>query len=40
MLATILPSFRFDLAQPQAVFPQARITLQPAAGMAMRVRPQ
>ena len=40
VLATILPTFRFALVRPQAVFPQARITLQPAAGMPMIMRPQ
>jgi cytochrome P450 len=40
VLATVLPAFRFDLARLQAVFPQARITLRPAAGMPMIIRPR
>jgi cytochrome P450 len=37
VLATILPRFRFRLADAGAVFPQARITLRPAGGMPMIV---
>src|SRR5882672_6022364 len=37
VLATILPVFRFRLADPQSVVPQARITLRPAGGMPMIV---
>lgn len=37
VLARILPAFRFELAAPEKVFPQARITLQPSGGMWMKV---
>jgi cytochrome P450 len=40
VLATILPAFQFRLSDPQVVFPQARITLRPAAGMPMVTRPR
>jgi cytochrome P450 len=40
VLAAILPAFQFSLPQPQAVFPQARITLRPAAGLPMVMRPR
>lgn len=39
VMATILPSFRYDLAEPQSVFPQARITLTPKDGLPAYVRP-
>ena len=39
VLATILPGFRFTLADAPSVFPQARITLQPRQALAMRVEP-
>lgn len=37
VLATILPTFRFRLVDPDAVSPQTRITLRPAGGMSMIV---
>lgn len=40
VLATILPKFRFELVDPEAVFPQARITLRPANGVLMNLRPR
>jgi cytochrome P450 len=40
VLATILPAFQFRMSQPQTVFPQARITLRPASGMPMVMRPR
>lgn len=40
VLATILPAFRFRLAQAEAIFPQARITLRPARGMLMIITPR
>jgi cytochrome P450 len=40
VLATILPMFRFRLADPASVRLEARITLRPAAGMPMVVTPR
>lgn len=40
VLATILPKFRIELVHPEKIFPQARITLQPAGGMPARARPR
>jgi len=40
VLAVILPVFRFRLADPRAVFPEARITLHPRGGMPMIVTPR
>jgi len=40
VLAVILPTFRFRLAEPSAVFPEARITLHPRGGMPMIVTPR
>lgn len=40
VLATILPVFRFRLVDPDAVVPQARITLRPAGGLPMFVTPR
>jgi cytochrome P450 len=40
VLATILPVFRFRLADAASVFPQARITLRPQNGMPMLVTPR
>jgi cytochrome P450 len=40
VLATILPAFSFRIANPEKIFPLARITLRPEAGMAMLVRPR
>ena len=37
VLAVILPAFRFRLADPRAVFPEARVTLHPRGGMPMIV---
>lgn len=39
VIATILPAFRYELADPGAVFPQARITLTPKGGLPAVVRP-
>lgn len=39
IVATILPAFRYELAAPQSVFPQARITLTPKGGLPAYVRP-
>jgi cytochrome P450 len=38
VLATILRAFSFGIANREAIFPLARITLRPQAGMAMFVR--
>jgi cytochrome P450 len=40
VLATILPAFSFRISAPETIFPLARITLRPQAGMAMLVRPR
>ncbi len=40
VLATILPAFRFRLAEPDKVFPISRITLRPAEGLNMIVTPR
>jgi cytochrome P450 len=40
VLATVLPVFRFRLVDPEAVKPQARITLRPAGGLPMIVTPR
>jgi len=39
VMAAILPAFRYDLVDPQSVFPQARITLAPKDGLPAFVRP-
>ena len=40
VLATIVPAFRFRLADPAAVFPRANITLRPINGVPMIVTPR
>jgi cytochrome P450 len=40
VLATILPAFRFELADRDAIYPLARITLRPQSGMLMVVKPR
>jgi cytochrome P450 len=40
VLATILPAFDFRLAEPEAILPQARITLTSAKGVAILVTPR
>lgn len=39
VMARILPAFRYELADPGSVFPQARITLTPKDGLPAFVRP-
>ena len=38
VLATILPKFTFTLPNPEAVYPECRITLRPRGGLPVRVR--
>ena len=40
VLSTLLPVFRFRLVDPDAVVPQARITLRPQGGLPMIVTPR
>lgn len=40
VLAVLLPRFDFELVAPDRVIPQARITLSPRGGLAMRIRPR
>lgn len=40
VLATVLPRFKFRLANAESVFPEARVTLRPAGGLPVFVTPR
>lgn len=40
VLATVLPRFKFRLANAESVFPEARVTLRPAGGLPAFVTPR